>query len=141
MVARRVCADDASMREPFRSSFRPRSRRQTPLRPFAFSVILASAGVALLYLFLLPRFSALPNGAALPALTQLAVQSGMYWAIAAIAISLFSAWLLRNGARDRAQLLGRFLLHFLLLLNVLMVGLMAAGIYSAIAALPGQVAG
>ena len=129
------------MREPFKSSFRPRSRRQTPLRPFAFSVAFASAGVALLYLFLLPRFTAVPNGGELSALTEMAVQAGMYWGAAAIAITLISAWLLRAGTRDRAQLLGRFLLHFLLLLDVLMVGLMLAGIYSAIMTMPGRVVG
>lgn len=127
------------MREPFKSSFRPRSRRQVPLRPFAFSVAFASAGVALLYLFLLPRFTATPNGGELPALTTMAVQAGKFWGAAAIAITLISAWLLRAGSRDRAQLLGRFLLHFLLLLDVLMVGMMLAGIYSAIVTLPGRV--
>ncbi len=129
------------MREPFKSSFRPRSRRQTPLRQFAFSVAFASAGVALLYLFLLPRFAVTANGGELPALTAAAMQAGVYWGVAAVAITLISAWLLRAGTRDRAQLLGRFLLHFLLLLDVLMVVLMLAGIYAAVVGLPGRVAG
>ena len=126
---------------PLRSSFRPRSRRQTPLRPFAFSVVLASAGVALLYLLLLPRFTAVAPGVELPALTVFAQQAGKLWGLVAIIIGIAASWLVRTGARDRAQLLGRFLLHFLLLLNVLMVGLMLAGIYASIAALPGRIAG
>jgi|CXWL01.1.fsa_nt_gi hypothetical protein len=124
----------------FRSNSRPRSRRPTALRPFAFSVAFATAGVGLLYFFLLPRLTG-AEGSVQPLVTSIAVQAGRFWGVAALLILLGSAWLLRSGARDRSQLLGRFLLNFLLLLDVLMVALSLAGVYAAVAALPGRVFG
>lgn len=66
----------------------------------------------------------------------MAVAAGTWWLLAAIAGGLLVAWLARSNAGALHHRVARGLLQLIQVLDVLMVGLLLAGLYASIVALP-----
>jgi hypothetical protein len=109
-----------------------------PLRPLAMSVAIATFGVGLMYLLLLPKLNSLAadGGSNPPEVTQWAIAAGSWWVIAALALGAVAAWLARAKASVNQRLAARTVMRLILLLDALMVGLSLIGFYAVILAMP-----
>lgn len=121
-----------------RSNLRSMRIAAQPLRPLAMSVAIATFGVGLMYLFLLPKLTAFAADAGRnpPEVTQWAIAAGSWWFIAALGLGAVASWLARTEASVMQRLAARTALRLILVLDALMVGLSLIGFYAVVVAIP-----
>lgn len=120
------------------SALRATRHAARPLKPLALSVAIATFGVGLMYLVLLPHLTELAAGAgrAPPGLTQMAVSAGNWWLPGALVLGIFAGWLGRAGGSVNQRLAARMVLQLILVLDALLVSVSLVGFYAVIVDIP-----